>query len=376
MTQVNAGSALPDLKTSLRNELALFETKPDALTEYLEPYTQGVWDTLQMLKDEYGDGRFLKTLEDLTLGLVLKHYLKYDFVVGNPPYVRVQKLPEIQKKYWADKYIWAKGNFDIFIPFIERVLYGDRPWLEQGGKLGYIVPNRFLNTNYAASLREGLPKVARILSITDFKAVTFSPPEEDQASRLFKEAMVYPAILIAQRGSPKGQPYTFKTARFYPKAASIHPADAIKSLRREYSNGADHAHLCTPQHEYANVFTQPSNALEANGWHLMPDAERRVFEKLEVIGETQDDAIKAKLPEDKKRRLKNYTATESGGFAGIQTSLDSHMVFKQLDEDTEKGLLYVEPRGGGEPFWVEKKSLRPFLFGKDVERWHVGWEGW
>lgn len=108
----------------------------------------------------------------------------------------------------------------------------------------------------------------------------------------------------------------------------------------------------------------------------MPDAERKVFEKLEAIGETQDEAIKAKLLEDRKRRLKNYTATESGGFAGIQTSLDSHMVLKQLEEDEEEDLLFVEPRGGGEPFWVEREALRPFLFGKDVERWHVGWQGW
>jgi hypothetical protein len=176
----------------------------------------------------------LKTLEDLMLGLVLKHYLKYDFVVGNPPYVRVQNLPEIQKQYWLGKYLWAKGNFDIFIPFIERVLYGDRPWLRDGGKLGFIVPNRFLNTNYAQHLREGLPRVAKIHSITDFKAVTFAPPEEDQASRLFKEAMVYPAILIVEKGSPLGQSYTFRTARFHPKRAALHPAEAISALQGAY----------------------------------------------------------------------------------------------------------------------------------------------
>ena len=367
------GKALPDLKDLLRAELALFEPDPAALTSYLEPYARGVWEKLRLLKEGYGDGRFLKTLEDLTLGLVLKHYLQYDFVVGNPPYVRVQNLPEIQKKYWADKYIWARGSFDIFVPFIERVLYGDRPWLRKNGKLGFIVPNRFLNATYAAGLRGSLPKVAKVLSITDFKAVTFAPPEETLASRLFKEAMVYPAILIAERDTPK-EPYTFKTARFYPKSAPLQPAEAIGALGRSYA-GSAYTTLEAGSRAYADVFEQASESLTAGGWHLMPEPERSVFEKLEAIGNQIDETLPEKVT-DQTRKLKNYTATESGGFQGIATGFDGVFVLKQLAEDTEKGLLHVQPRGGGEPFWVEKEPLRPFLFGKDVERWHVGWEGW
>jgi N-6 DNA Methylase/Type I restriction enzyme R protein N terminus (HSDR_N)/Eco57I restriction-modification methylase len=231
----DANSKLPNLKDNLRKELGLYNPNPDKLADYLQPYAQKVWETLQDLKDNHGDGRFLKTLEDLMLGLVLKHYLQYDYVVGNPPYVRVQNIPEILKDYWEGKYVWAKGNYDIFIPFIERVLYGDRPWLKDGGRLGYIVPNRFLNANYAASLRAGLPGVATVLSITDFKAVTFAATDDDQAARLFKEAMVYPAILIVERTPPKGKAYSFKAARFYPHTAPLHHAEAISKLQTAYA---------------------------------------------------------------------------------------------------------------------------------------------
>ena len=381
---------LPDIAPSLRAELALYWREPDALTRYLEPYAEKVWAVLEILKTKHGDGRFLKTLEDLMLGLVLKHYLEYDFVVGNPPYVRIQNIPEVLKKYWEGKYVWATGSYDIFIPFIERALYGDRPWLKNGGKLGYIVPNRFLNANYAGALRANLPKSARIQSITDFKAVTFNPPEEDQASRLFKEAMVYPAMLIAQKGSPLGETYAFRAARFYPKTAPLHPAEAIEALREAYreippaplvKGGSERdggrMALCAKKAEYADVFTQSSDVLEPDGWHLMPELEREVFDKLEAVGSSRDPSLPVtKKATSQQRRLENYTATESGGFAGVQTSLDSLMVLKQLDENESEGLLYVEPRGGGSPFWVEKEPLRPFLFGKDVERWHVGWEGW
>jgi len=234
--------------------------------------------------------------------------------------------------------------------------------LRRGGKLRFIVPNRFLNANYAAGLRGGLPKVAKILSITDFKAVTFAPPEETLASRLFKEAMVYPAILIAARHTLNGKPYTFKTARFYPKSAPLHPAEAISALRRGHAESA-YTTLEAGGKAYADVFEQASESLKAGGWHLMPEPERKVFEKLEAIGNQIGTALPDKVT-DQTRKLKNYTATESGGFAGIQTSLYSHMVLKQLSEDAQKGLLYVQPRGGGEAFWVEKEPLRPFLFGK------------
>ncbi len=373
----DANSKLPNLKDNLRKELGLYNPNPDKLADYLEPYAQKVWETLQDLKDNHGDGRFLKTLEDLMLGLVLKHYLQYDYVVGNPPYVRVQNLPEILKDYWEGKYVWAKGNYDIYIPFIERVLYGDRPWLKDGGRLGYIIPNRFLNANYAATLRSELPSVAKVLSITDFKAVTFAATDDDQAARLFKEAMVYPAILIVERTPPKGKAYSFKAARFYPHTAPLHHAEAIKEVQAALKTGKTYKALSKNKTDYADVFKQESTVLAAQGWYVMPEAERKVFEKLEAIGNSKDETLPVTDSEiSQQRRLENYTATTSGGFQGIATGLDGVLVLKQLDEDKKQNLLYVEPRGGGDAVWLEKDALRPFLFGKDVERWHVGWEGW
>ena len=373
----DAKGKLPNLKDNLRKELALYNPNPDKLADYLQPYAQSVWETLQDLKDNHGDGRFLKTLEDLMLGLVLKHYLQYDYVVGNPPYVRVQNLPEILKDYWEGKYTWAKGNYDIFIPFIERVLYGDRPWLKDGGRLGYIVPNRFLNANYASTLRAGLPSVATVVSITDFKAVTFAATDDDQAARLFKEAMVYPAILIVERTPPKGKAYSFKAARFYPHKAPLHHSEAIKEVQTTLKTNKTYKALSKNKTDYADVFKQESTVLTAQGWYMMPEAEREVFEKLEAIGDSKDETLPVTDSEiSQQRRLENYTATTSGGFQGIATGLDGVLVLKQHDEDKKQNLLYVEPRGGGDALWLEKDALRPFLFGKDVERWHVGWEGW
>jgi type I restriction-modification system DNA methylase subunit len=368
----DAKSKLPDLQTNLRKELSLYNPSPDKLADYLQPYAQKVWETLQNLKDNHGDGRFLKTLEDLMLGLVLKHYLQYDYVVGNPPYVRVQNLPDILKEYWEGKYTWAKGNYDIFIPFIERVLYGDRPWLKDGGRLGYIVSNSFLNTEAGEQLRTNLPKVAKVISISDFKAVRFLD------GNLFEGAMTYTCVITLERDVTPNKNYTFRASRFYPRNVPLAKAEAVRNLNKlskVVTKKDAHTTAKVDEADYMDIFWEKSTTLNERGWFLMPEREHKVFQQLEAIGDSLDSSLPAKLT-DQKRRLLNYTATTSGGFQGIATGLDDVLLLKQVDEDKKKNLLCVEPRGGGDAIWIEKNALRPFLLGKDVERWHVGWEGW
>src|SRR5690606_35066138 len=206
------------------------ETRPEPMADYLLPYAEGVWELLQGLKVEYGDGRFLKTLEDLMLGLVLKHDLTYVFVVGNAPYVRIQNLPDVLKDYWLDKYHWAHGNFDIYVPFIERALGTTHPWLRQGGKLGFILSNRFLTANYAEELRRSLPRAGTLISLTDFQAITFASGDDGDDTRLFRDALVYPAVLVVER-RPPSQDYGFSAARFMPTKAPLKPAKALAMLQ-------------------------------------------------------------------------------------------------------------------------------------------------
>lgn len=362
-----------ELSTALRSEISRVTKNPNVLLVALTPYVEKLWTVLKGLKDEHGDGRFLKTLEDLALGMVLKHYLSYDYVVGNPPYVRVQNLPDESTSDWKTSYNWAEGNYDIYMPFIERALKTSKPWLKPEGRLGYIIPNRFLSANYGATLRQELPNVARVISITDFTAVTFQPEHDTSGSRLFREAMVYPAILIAEKvNQSSSEPITI--TRFYPKKFALEPEAALTAVKLAYTTLR--AGKTPPTLEYAQIFSETHTNLKSSGWNLMPTAERHVFDKLEQIGNQIDPILKKTDPLMRTRRLQNYTSTQSGGFAGIQTSADETMILKQIEEDTEQGLLWVQAKGGGEPFWVEKAALRKFLFGKDVARWGVQWDEW
>jgi N-6 DNA Methylase/Type I restriction enzyme R protein N terminus (HSDR_N)/Eco57I restriction-modification methylase len=368
---------MPELKAVLRDELAKRHPQPEALTDYLERYANGVWETLLDLKINHGDGRFLKTLEDLMLGLVLKHYLRYQFVIGNPPYVSVQNIPENLHRYWESRYDWVQPSSDIFVPFIERALHGSRTengeeecWLEQGGKLGFIVPNRFMNVEYVSAFRAQLPGTATLLSITDFKAVKFKPNASKPSEAIFEEARVYPAVIVAENTTPT-EPYTFRAARMYPTEAMLEPAEALKAITNAKVAGANSVRLQAGGRGYADVFLEHSQNLHGAGWYMMPADERAVFDKLEAIGNSIDPELPISTTTSQHRRLRNYTATSSGGFQGIITGLDEVMVLKELERDDAKGLLKAYPKGGKpeDATWLEMEVLRPFLFGK---MWIVG----
>jgi type I restriction-modification system DNA methylase subunit len=77
----------------------------------------------------------------------------FDAIVGNPPYIRIQTMKEwtpIQVEYLKSHYTSAsKGNYDIYVVCVERAL----SLLNKNGKLGYILPHKFFNSQYGESLR-------------------------------------------------------------------------------------------------------------------------------------------------------------------------------------------------------------------------------
>lgn len=84
-------------------------SSPERLAKYVSKTTTYLLTTIENLKNEYNDGRFLQTIEDLVFSILLKSgdEIKFDYVVGNPPYVRIQNIPNLQRDYWAGRYEWV-----------------------------------------------------------------------------------------------------------------------------------------------------------------------------------------------------------------------------------------------------------------------------
>jgi len=340
--------AVRDRRHSLDSLLRTrFGDRAEKLQDYLKPTVERLEATVEDLKGNYDDGRFLKTIEDLVLAVSLKHDLQYDFVVGNPPYVRIQKIPEHVKEYWEGKYEWTEHNYDLYVPFLERaVRSGDHAgWLGKKGRLGFILSDRFLNADYGQKIREELPKSLRVDLLFDLRD-----------TRVFEGALNYPAILIAERNSKTAEG-ELEGARVYTSEAEF--SDLVTEftrLRKEIKSAPVARSISL------EAFPFPRTRLAGKGWWLMPPNELAVVDKLRRV---------PGLP------LLELSATASGGFAGYQTSADSILVFDEIEDLGEHLKLRVRHEDDGcekKPIEIEKGALRPFLFGKDVGRWAVDYK--
>lgn len=74
----------------------------------------------------------------------------FDYVVGNPPYVRQELIPDALMREYRARYATIYDRADLYIPFIERSLN----LLAPGGALGFICADRWMKNRYGAPLRK------------------------------------------------------------------------------------------------------------------------------------------------------------------------------------------------------------------------------
>ncbi|WKZ42269.1 MAG: Eco57I restriction-modification methylase domain-containing protein [Anaerolineales bacterium] len=112
----------------------------------------------------------------------------FDAVVGNPPYIRIQAMREWaseQVEYYAKKYKAAsKGNYDIYVVFVEKAL----SLLNTKGRLGFILPHKFFNAKYGEPLRGIIAKGKHLSKVVHFG---------DQ--QVFKGATTYTCLMFLNK---------------------------------------------------------------------------------------------------------------------------------------------------------------------------------
>lgn len=90
----------------------------------------------------------------------------FDYIVGNPPYIRIHHLPEQTRHLIKTQFKFTKGTTDLYLVFFEMAFQMIKPT----GKLGYISPNSFLyNASYRA-FRTYLNHERHLTTITDFQS--------------------------------------------------------------------------------------------------------------------------------------------------------------------------------------------------------------
>lgn len=109
--------------------------------------------------------------------------IKFDAVIGNPPYVR-QELIKDQKPFLEQIYTVFNATADLYVYFYELGFKA----LKDGGYLGFICSNKFFRTRYGESLREFLLSKFSFKQIVDFNSVKiFEDATVDSAITIFKK---------------------------------------------------------------------------------------------------------------------------------------------------------------------------------------------
>lgn len=109
----------------------------------------------------------------------------FTHVVGNPPYVRQEAIPDILMVEYRARYKTIYDRADIYVPFIERSL----ALMGQGGKLSFICADRWMKNKYGKKLRELVSKKYALTTYVDMYGV----------DAFHAEVSAYPAITVIER---------------------------------------------------------------------------------------------------------------------------------------------------------------------------------
>ena len=110
----------------------------------------------------------------------------FDIVIGNPPYIALQKMKKMSKVYSKCGFETYNSSADIYCLFTEHGFN----LLKDGGVLCYIMMNKWMKTDYGKELRHFIRnhKIHRIIDYGDVQ--------------IFKNATTYPCIILLENSNP------------------------------------------------------------------------------------------------------------------------------------------------------------------------------
>jgi type I restriction-modification system DNA methylase subunit len=210
----------------------------------------------------------------------------FDAVIGNPPYIRIQAMKEwapIEVEFYKRNYDSAsKGNYDIYVVFVERGI----ELLNGNGLLGFILPHKFFNAKYGMSLRSLIAEGKNINKIVHFGD-----------EQIFENATTYTNLLFLTRSENK----SFEFVK-------------VDDLNKWRNSGEAIEGKIT------------LNKVTSDEWNFNVGDEAKLFEKLSEI------PIK----------LGNIASI----FVGLQTSADKIYVLEQLEQTINENLISVKDFNG------------------------------
>ena len=241
----------------------------------------------------------------------------FDAVIGNPPYVKLQNFVKVH----ADMAAWlvsnasgyestSTGNFDLYLPFIEKGL----GLLNDDGRMGYIAPNLWPTLEYGEGLRGLIHKGRHLEKWLDFRSY-----------QVFEEATVYTAIQIFSKA----------------------PVDAI---RLAFAGDGDISRVEWSDTDH--ILPYEAIGLPSKPWLIAPAPVRSMIERLGKEGTPL-----------------GHSDNSSGIIVGIQTSADHIYHLRRIGKDRYAYTPRVSGKKQAEVVVeIEDAIMKPLISGAEAKR--------
>ena len=237
----------------------------------------------------------------------------FDAVIGNPPYVRQEKIKEL-KTTLKSQYDCYTGTADLYVYFYERGFQ----LLRDNGILTYISSNKYLRAAYGKKLRDFLARQCTVSQLIDFgDAPVFA-------------SIAYPSIITASKTHTQGN---HLRAINWDRGAPIDEFETIFRTKR---------------------FTMPQDALIADSWQLAFPVVLNLLEKLRNAGKPLGEYVKGRF------------------YSGIKTGLNEAFV---VDREMRDKLIAEHSSSAQvlKPFLRGRDVKRWQIENSDLYLCYVGW---
>lgn len=230
----------------------------------------------------------------------------FDAVIGNPPYVRQERLAMLKPALEAG-YLTFAGSADLYVYFFEQGLRLVKP----GGRVAYVVTNKWLKAGYAEELRAMLvdPTRAETEAVIDF----------GHARAFFPDADVFPNVVVIRR--PDGAPVS-ETLTIAVPSRDTQPDDRLSEAVRAAS------------------FPLARTVFSRESWTLEPKPVMDLLAKIKSAG----------VP------LIEYAGVKP--LYGIKTGFNEAFL---IDTPTRDRLVAADR--------ASAEIIKPYLRGQDIQRW-------
>jgi hypothetical protein len=247
---------------------------------------------------------------DFLLTPITRHF---DYVAGNPPYVRQELLDSALLLKYRQLYHTVYDRADLYVPFIERSL----GLLSERGRLGFICSDRWMKNRYGAPLRA-------------FVSASFNPDvvvDMNETSAFHSGVSAYTAVTVFSRD----QKHLTRTATNPPVSRNVLEKLAVE-LRDGFSEQSG-----VPIREIHGILSG------SEPWVLDSSVRMRLLRRLE----------------------KEFPTLEEAGCKvgiGVATGADKVFIGKAFDVEQDRllPLLMSKDIRSGKVEWSGKYLINPF----------------